>query len=157
MKVASLRVLLIALLLAPAARAQLSMKDSTDYFPLKEGNTWTYKVTGDKEGKGPIVIKVAGFEKFGDTVAARLETRRDKELVATELYTVDKEGVYKVEVGGTKLDKPIRLIKLPPKDKENWKFNFKVSNTKVEGVYTAGTEKGVKVPAGSYDTITVTS
>src|SRR5262249_22802560 len=134
MKISIHRVLLAVLLLTPAARAQLTMKDSTDYFPLKEGNTWTYKVTGDKEGKGPGVVKVAGREKSAETAAARLETRREKELVATELYTVEKKGVYKVEVGGTKLDKPIRLIKLPVKEKENWKVDVKVGDKKIEGV-----------------------
>jgi len=134
MKVASLGLLLA--LLAPAAWAQdkLTIAESTPYFPLAEGNTWKYKVTGGKDG-GPVEIKVAGFEKVksreGDKdvedVCARLETRRDGSLVATELFTVRKEGVFRVAFANMKLSPPVCLIKIPlPKKGDGWDFKSKI-------------------------------
>lgn len=151
-------VLLAAVLLTSVGRAQtLTLKESTPLFPLTPGNTWTYKVTGDKDAKA-ATVKVSGIEKFGDTTAARLEWSRGGKLIATELYTVEKDGVYKVENGGVKFDKPICFIRIPlPKDKENWKFESKVGDKENKGTFTVGRET-VTVPAGTYkDAVTVSS
>jgi hypothetical protein len=170
MKVASLGLLLA--LLAPAAWAQdpskLTITESTPYFPLTAGNTWTYKVTGGKEG-GPVEVKVAGFEKVktreGDKdieeVCARLETRRDKDLVATELYTVRKDGVFRVAYANMKLNPPVCVIKIPIKKGDGWDFKSKVGEgdkaPEVEGRFELGEHKGLKIGEKTYDTITVTS
>jgi hypothetical protein len=177
MKVATPGLLLLALL-APAAWAQdkdkekdkekLTITESSPYFPLTEGTTWTYKVTGGKEGK-PVVIKVAGFEKVkvkdgdkvNEEVCARLETRRDDVLVATELFTVRKDGVFRVAFGGTQFSSPVCLIKIPVTKGEEWEFNTKIGEGKdapeVKGRFAAGEQKGLKIGEKTYDTITVTS
>jgi hypothetical protein len=136
MKVVSYPALLVALLLAAAAPAQ-----DPSYFPLKEGHTWTYRVIGGKESKAPVVMKVAGFEKVGDDRCARLEMRRDKDLITTELFTVRKDGVYRVEFGGTRITPPVCLLKLPLKSGENWKVDSKIGERDFKAVFVAGTEK----------------
>lgn len=157
MKVAS-HCLLLAVLLAAPARGQEKPKDENPYFPLKEGSVWNYK-TSD----GPrVVVKLTGFEKKGEDVCAKLEWRRGPDLIATEYIAVRKDGVYRSEFAGGKMDPPMPFLKSeadsakPPKPGENWKYKGNIDKDKVEASFVVGEEKGLKVPAGTYDTITVT-
>jgi hypothetical protein len=159
----SVQHLLLACLLAVApARGQekLEIKESTEYFPLKQGNTWTYDVQGKE-----YVTKVTGFEKVGEEVGARLETRRGSDLVASEVVTVRKAdedaskegGVFRLEFAGKKVDPALLFLKLPVKKDDTWKFDSKVGDEKSKGAFTLTEEKGLKVGDTNYDTIKVTS
>ncbi len=157
MKIVAYRLLLlVGLLSVPAASAQdkLTIKEERPYFPLKEGSVWTYILQGK-----PYVTKLTGFEKSGEDVCARLETRRGQDLISTELVTVRKDGVYRVEFSGKKFTKPVRFFKLPVKNNESWKIedDTKVGEQDVKGNFKFGEAKGVKVKAGLFDTVTVTA
>jgi len=140
------------LLIVPAISAQekLTIKEETAYFPLKEGSSWTYSYRDKK-----FVTKVAGFEKSGDDVCARLETRRDKDLVSTELVTVRKDGVYRVEFSGKKFTPPVRFLMLPVKKDESWKIESKVGEQDIKGGFKFGESKSIMVKGTTYDTISV--
>jgi hypothetical protein len=159
MKVATHCLLLIVLLSAPA-RGQDKVPFETPFFPLKKDAVWSYKTSNGKS----FTVKVAGFEKSGDNVCARLETRRDKDLVSTELVTVKKDGVYRCEFAGGKVDPPLCFLRFdtsdltkPPKNNENWKFDSKVDGKDTKGSFVVGEAKGLKVGKETYDAITVTT
>jgi hypothetical protein len=128
-------------------------KHSTEYFPLKKGAAWTYR-RADKT----VTVRVADFEKVGDDVCARLEyLTSDNKVTATEAVTVRADGVYRVKADGSMVNPPICFLKLPLKNGQNWKIDSKIASQDVKGGFVEGTEKGVKVPAGTYDTVTVTT
>jgi hypothetical protein len=145
--------LYLLLLIVPAVSAQekLSIKEETPYFPLKEGSVWTYSISGRTFTK-----KVVGFEKSGDDVCARLEMRRGKDLVSSELMTVRKDGVYRVEFSGKKCTPPVCLLKLPIKKDETWKFDTKVGESETKGSFKLGEARSVKVKGTTYEAVTVT-
>jgi hypothetical protein len=126
---------------------------SPEYFPLKKGAAWTYR-TQDK----PVTVRVADFEKIGNDVCARLEyLGSDNKVTATEAVTVREDGVYRVKFGGSLVNPPLCFLKLPLKNGQKWKFDCKIAGQDVKGGFVEGAEKDVKVPAGKYDTVTVTT
>ena len=70
----------------PAADTSLQGPEPALY-PLKVGNTWTYR-TGDKK----IVAKITKHEKFAGQVCAVLETLVDGQTAASEHLAVTKDG-----------------------------------------------------------------
>lgn len=159
MKVA-LQCLLLAGLLAGPAHGQEKPKEENPYFPLKEGAVWSYKTSAGQK----VTVKVAGFEKKGEDVCAKLEWRRGTDLVSTEFIAVRKDGVYRTEFAGGKVDPALPFLKSQgdatraPKPGENWTFKSKIDGKdEVTGSFVTGEAKGVKVPSGTYDTVTVTS
>jgi hypothetical protein len=123
---------------------------TTDYYPLKEGMTWTYKADGKT-----ITVTVAGSEKKGKQPVScyRLETREKKgdksELIATEYVAVKEDGVYRYAFEGTDADPPLRFLKLPVDSaNKKWTFESKVGGSDVKGSFTQAKEtKPVNVPA----------
>jgi DUF3108-like len=153
--------ILAALLLtvSPSHGQDKTKEEGRDYFPLKEGMSWTYK-TGDRS----IIVRVTGFDKK-NTARAILKTYfkdKDKEeLVATEhvgIATLNKEhGVYRFSFEGSEAEPPLLFLPLPPKDKKKWQVESKIGGRTVKGSFVLGEQKDVKVPAGTYNTVTVTS
>lgn len=144
----------VAFLLAGTAFAQdkPKLEKKTSYFPLDEGSSWTYTVQGKT-----VVTKVVGFEKVGEDVCAKLETRNGKDLVATEYFTVKDDGVYRCQFADKKVTPPVAILKLPVKNNDTWKFKSKVGDQETEGGFTVGESKGLKIGKMTYDAITVTS
>jgi hypothetical protein len=121
---------------------------SSEYYPLKVGTTWTYKVMGQT-----ISIKVAKHEKYNGVMCAVLETSAGGKVVATEHISVAKDGIYRHSMAGNKADPAVRFIKLPIKKGESWKIESKIGGQDLKVSYTAG-EDEITVPAGKYKTIT---
>jgi hypothetical protein len=148
----------LLLLIVPAVLAQdkLTLKEETPYFPLKEGSIWTYSAAGRT-----FTTKVTGYEKSGDDVCARLETRREKDLISSELVTVRKDGVFRVEFSGTKFVPAVCFLKLPVKKDDSWKIESKVgggtqeTKSEFKGSFKFGESKSIKVKGTTYDTISV--
>jgi hypothetical protein len=137
--------LLFLTLLAGPAQPPETTKDAS-YYPLKVGNTWHYKV-GDKK----VSTKVAAQEKIGDLMTARIETIIDGNVVANENIAQTADGIVRVAVNGQKADKPVLLLKLPPKKGESWDIDTKIAGETVKGKLTAN-EEDIQVPAGKFKT-----
>jgi hypothetical protein len=157
--------MLLGVLLVGPARGDDKDKPEveTPFFPLKDGSTWSYRVTDGSNKEQKFTVKVTGYETKDGNKCAKLETRRDKDLVSTEFVTVKKDGVYRCEYAGGKIDPPMLFFKFQdkdpkkaPKPNENWKIESKVDGKEFKGTCVAGEAKGVKVPAKTYDTVTVT-
>lgn len=146
-------VVAVAVVLSAAslpARAEDKMLESP-YYPLQVGNSWTY--TGQNAGvKMTITNKVAKHEKVGDTLCARLEYEVDGKVVGHEHLAVQKDGIYRYSMNGQTLDKPIKILTLPPKKGDTWDIAVSVNGTKLTGKGSV-TEEKVEVKAGKYDTV----
>ncbi len=140
----------------PAATPDLA--SATPYYPLQVGNTWYYKIADNKYS-----LKVAKYEKVGDVECARVEMIVEDQVKVVEDITVTKDGVARVAYDGKRAEPPLVFLKLPFQKDQTWEVNTVVGKTdkspgeKVTGTLKAGEAPKVQVPAGTYDTITVTS
>lgn len=129
----------------------------TPYYPLQVGNTWHYRITDARGGEGKFSLKVVGTEKVGDVLCARLEMTSESKAASFEHLATTTDGVYRFSISGNRLDKPIRILMLPPKAGATWMVDSKTKDEVLKGTFKLGEEKGVKVLAGTYDTLTVAS
>ena len=142
--------LTIALTTATVSSAQDKMRE-TPYLPLQVGNSWTYKI-GDKS----FILKVAEHEKVGGVLCARVEMRlvgsagAAAKVQTFEHLAIAEDGIYRHSIGGTQLDKPVCILKLPPKKGDSWTIDAKGPGESLKGTVKAGEEAEVKVPAGTY-------
>lgn len=124
--------------------AQEKKGTAAELYPLKVGNTWTYKVSG-----GSIQVKVEKKEMFGGEDAFKLETSAQGKVSATEHIAVKDDGVYRVGVNLLKPDAPIKILPKTPAKGDTWDVKTKVQGQEVEGKFVVK-EEDVRVPAGEY-------
>ena len=117
----------------------------TPYLPLEKGNTWTYKIAEKN-----FTLKVADHEKVGGVLCARVEMSVDGKVQTFEHLAVTADGIYRYSIGGTRLDVPVRILKLPPKKGDSWPIDSKGPGESLKGSVKAGEEEEVKVLAGAY-------
>lgn len=147
--------LFASVLLAPAAAADDKPVDDkiteSSYCPLQVGNTWKYKF-----GENFVTYKVAGHEKVGGVLCAKVEMILDKKPTSYEHLAVTKEGLCRFSFEGKELKPPVCFLKLPPKKGATWKVDSKGGSETLKGSFKAG-EAEVKVPAGTYKAVSVAS
>jgi hypothetical protein len=143
---------LAILLLATAVHGQNKPKESP-WYPLQIGNAWTYK---DSAGQR-FTLKVARHETIDKVPAARVEMLGpDGKMMAFEYVAVTDSGVFRYSFGDLKPDKPVMILKLPPKKGDEWKVDTKVLKESLTATFKIA-EKEVKVPAGTYKTMEASS
>jgi hypothetical protein len=122
-----------------------------DYFPLKQKSKWTYKVQDQT-----VEVVVAGTEKFNNEECTKVDTLVNGKVVASELYSVKADGVYRVKVKDDKIDPPVRVFAIPVKKDFEWDIKSKVGSQSVSGKFKIK-EMGEKVTIGgtTYDAILV--
>jgi hypothetical protein len=137
----------------PAADDKPADPATTPYYPLKIGNTWTYKV-----GDTKVAVTVAKFEKFDDQNCARIESSSaGGKPTLVEHVAVKADGLYRYAVADKKVDPPVKIMALPPKKDETWKIDAAIGAESLKGSFKTGEADEVKVPAGTYkDVVTVT-
>jgi len=131
----------------------------TPYYPLQVGTIWHYK-----SGDAKFTIRVVRHEKVGEVLCARLEVNRDGKVVASQHLTVTADGVYSHDLTEQSSGKvvtqtpkpPLCVLKLPPKKGDTWKVDSKGDGKIFRGAFTIGEQK-IKVAAGDYETVRVTS
>jgi hypothetical protein len=140
------------ILLAGAALAQPPKDVAGGYFPVKPGTKWTYK-TGDQTVEVRVSDKTV---KFNNEDCVQLETSVGGKVVASELYSLKADGVYRVKVKDDKIDPAIKVLPVPVKAGDTWKFSSKVGTQTVSGEFKIkGDKEKVKVPAGEFDSVEV--
>jgi hypothetical protein len=128
------------------------------YYPTKKGTRWTYKASAET-----ISVEIKKVEKFGTNDQVELETRVGGTVVSNEFVFIKldggstPDGLYRVAVSNAEVKPGLLFLKLPPRSGQSWVVNSKLGSEEVSGKFTSGEEKGVKVPAGSFDTITVSA
>jgi hypothetical protein len=140
----------VAVLVAGAALAQ-PPKEGDSLFPLKAKTKWTYKV-----GDQTVEVVVAGTEKFNNEDCTKVETLVNGKVIASELYSVKPDGVYRVRVKDDKVDPPIKVVPTPAKKDGNWEFKSKVGQQSVSGKFVVKSEsEKIKLGDKEYDTVLI--
>ena len=139
------------ILFAGAVLAQ-PPKDAEGYFPTKANTTWTYKA-----GDQTVTVKVGDKTvKFKNEDCVKLETWVGGKEVASELYSVKADGIYRVKVKDDKIDPAIKVLQLPVKKGDAWKFNSKVGTQTVSGEFKVREDKEkIKIGDKEYETVAV--
>jgi hypothetical protein len=128
------------------------MEDS-EYYPLKIGTVWHYKL-----GDNKFILKAVKDEKVGDKPSVRVEMIGDGDkTMSYENINVAKDGVYRLAFEGNKADPAVKFLQLPPKADEKWDVNSTIGKEKLKGTFKIDKTEKIKVPAGEYDTIAVSS
>jgi len=141
------RAMIIGIILASATMA-------ADYFPLTEGNQWTYTMSNGAQ----MSTRVAGFSDVGTVHCAIIETTVGGQTTR-EYVAADAQGV-KTYMGQTqgrefRYDPPVVRIKLPYKEGDAWTATVSQSGMSMTTSFQSlGTER-IQTPAGSFDCIKV--
>ena len=139
----------VAVLVASTALAQPPA--GSEFFPLKKGSKWVYKVA-DQE----VTVVVAGNEKFGAEDCVKVDTMVGGQVKASELYYVKADGIYRAKVKDDKVDPAVRILQLPAKKGDSWKIDSKVGMQTVKGEFKLINDKEkVKVAAGEFEALLV--
>jgi hypothetical protein len=137
----------VVLALAAAGAGRADDAKEPNYYPLKKGNKWTYKVQG---APNSITVTIASVDKDG----ALLETALEGQVQSTEKVLVKDDGVYRTEVNKMKPDAPIKIVKLPVKKGDSWEIDTKVGAETIKGKFSVR-EDEVTVAAGKYKAVVV--
>jgi RNA polymerase subunit RPABC4/transcription elongation factor Spt4 len=143
----NLTALVISALVAATASSQ-------DYFPLQEGNQWTYTMSNSTA----IIMKVTGFAEVRGVRCGVVETDVGGQ-VNKAYYAVDSQGVkdYGLEMAGQELtyDPPILRVKLPFEKGQSWTSTFNQFGTSLTTRFeSVGTEL-IETKAGRFQCVIV--
>ncbi len=149
----SLTILIISLSLATLAAGQ-------DYFPLKEGNQWTYTRSNGAE----LTTKVTGFTDLDGINCAIVESTTQNGSVTNvsdDYMTVDTEGVkvYMTEIQGEMIsyDPPVVRIKLPFTKGQRWTSELNQDGSAITTTSEASRTEEVRTEAGVFNCIVINS
>jgi RNA polymerase subunit RPABC4/transcription elongation factor Spt4 len=136
--------------------AIVSPVTAADYFPMKEGNQWSYSTSSGMQ----MTVKVAGFAEVNGVRCAIVESDMGAQT-SREYMALDSEGLksYKAESMGQEIlyDKPVMRIKLPFEAGQSWTSSINQFGMTITTTFeSVGTEK-VQIPAGNFDCIVIRS
>jgi hypothetical protein len=174
----------LALVLAGALAAPLAAQDEksfdTPYYPLKVGNKWVYAAGPQQvvvlvEARKPVQIDMkdaTSGKLVKEKIATYVLKMTSGDKVMTEQVGVLVKGTYRFQSGAKEIDVPAGVyrfqsagkdilppecfLKLPLVKDETWDVQCESEGVTIKGSFVAG-EATVKVPAGSFQTMTVTS
>src|SRR5262245_23708899 len=112
------------------ALALLSCPAQEDYFPLREGMSWTYETDAGRE----FVKRVLGTERVGECACTLLQ------LGDTEKHwvSVGSDGVRVHRSKGVTFEKPMVLFKFPLKAGDRWDGEAKSADGNFRYDFTNG-------------------
>jgi hypothetical protein len=94
--------------------------------------------------------------KFNNEDCVQLETSVGGKVVASELYSIKPDGVYRVKVKDDKIDPAIKVLPIPIKKDEAWKFNSKVGTQTVSGEFKIKNDKEkIKVQGSEVEAVLI--
>jgi hypothetical protein len=153
-KLAGLLVVLAIAAPGPRPVTAADKEAPPDYYPLKVGTKWHYRVKTDDAEAKQMINRIAKIEKIDGKLLALLETVADDKVVATEHLSTTAKGVFRHRFNEMEISPPLCLLKYPVKKGESWESETKFGDTKAKVTCRAGTEE-IEVPAGKYKTVTV--
>ncbi len=133
------------------AQPPKDVPNADGYFPLKLKSKWTYKVQDQT-----VEVIAAGTEKFNNEDCTKVDTTVNGKVVASELYSVKADGVYRVKVKDDKIDPPVKVLAVPVKKDGSWEIKSKVGSQNVSGTFKVKNDKeSVETPAGKFEAVLV--
>ena len=129
---------------------------AADYFPLKEGNLWTFAMSNGAQ----TTMKIVGFADVGTVRCAIVETTLGLQK-SQEYIAADPEGVKtylgKVQDQEFRYDPPVVRIKLPYQEGDSWTAVVNQSGKSVTTTFQSIGKERIETPAGAFDCIKVYS
>lgn len=127
----------------------LALQDA-DYFPLKPGAAWTYRMSSGQA----MEVKVVGTSNVGGQACAVVQTNLGPQK-SVEHQAVTRDGLtaFKVEnaAGVFEYPTPILRAKLPFTKGDTWQIRLQEGAQLNTYVYLTEGEEKIKVAAGDFD------
>jgi hypothetical protein len=140
----SMRLALFAIVLSAAPA--LGADSDKDYYPLKVGTKWTFKLSGQTE---KFVLSAVKEEKVGTQDCVKVEARLGDQLKGSEHIAVLNDGVYRFKYGDQAIEPPVCFFRPSGKKGVSWPFSFKFGPNTATGKFEMDVED-VEVPAGKF-------
>jgi hypothetical protein len=150
---AALALPLLVVLSAPAHTADEKAPE-TDYFPLKIGSVWNYKM-----GDAHFSVKVAKMEDVDKQPCARLELSANNKAGSPQNIAVKADGVYRFTNEDALYSPAVCFLKLPVKKGDSWKVDSTLAGMgKVTCTFKTDELSELKVGNKTYENVvTVTT
>lgn len=136
----------------PALQAQTSQEEEQlqqSWFPLKAGYSWTFRMEGEKQKLVWRVILQPESDPNSFILDAALGTR----TLDAEVLQVREDGIYRTQVGLERISPGVPILL---NEQTTWQSKFRLQRR--ENTFAATKEPAqIKVPAGTFETILVTS
>lgn len=115
------------------------------YYPLQVGSQWMYRLE-----RGQMKVRVVAKRKIDDIDAFVVETTAFGSVPVTELIGVTRNGVFRFGFNDEKLDFPLMLIRLNPKNGDRWTLDSKVLLTEAKKIALESRIKAIhdRMPIG---------
>ena len=126
----------------------VAQQPSQPIYPLREGSEWIYQA-----GAFELSERITGFDEIGGERCARVETRMNGQLVASEHIAIRRDGVYRVAIAGDPVTPALCFLKFPAPRGTRWAVQSKIQDAEVSGQFTLGTDI-VELPTGKYQAVT---
>lgn len=152
MRVLWLGVLSSVVLLASSGNEARAQKGE-DYYPLKVGSTWTYKLTVNGMALA-MNTKIAKTEKVDGKELSVLEAEVNGKVAATERLEKTAKGVLRYSTNGVEAMPPFLLLKYPAKAGDKWSGDFTAGGKKAK-FSSETSEETITVAAGKFKTLRV--
>ncbi|WP_437190728.1 hypothetical protein [Planctomicrobium sp. SH527] len=118
------------------------------FMPTAVGTRWLYS-----SGKVAVEERILSVDDIDGEKCLRIETLVNSMPLAFEHIAIRTDGLYRVTVGGEKVDPPVCFLKFSGSGEEKWKIQSTVGGENVAGNFVAG-KTLVSVPAGRYTAVT---
>jgi hypothetical protein len=123
------------------------------YYSTVVGAKWIYDCNQVKPAKSELVVRAV--EKKGNDVIVSAECERGGKWHPVEKVLVCDRGVFLLERGGSALDPPVCLLKLPHKPGEEWETVTTFVGREFRFKHKALDPESVRVPAGQFKALPV--
>ncbi len=128
MRMARLALGSVALFVSSVALAQ-TPPAAGDYYPMKPGAKWVYKV-----GETTITVKVAGADGDG----TKLVTEVNGKEVASEVLQAKADGLYRTKINTAAITPPVQILKFTGGKVvkgDKWAVSSTVQNSPIKGEF----------------------
>lgn len=126
-----------------------------DYYPLKAGTKWHYRMLHPDGSIGTFVSQVAKIDHINNLPLSRREAKMQGALMATEHLISEKNGVFRHRFNGMEVNPPICILKYPLKCGEWWESETTIDANKIKVIGRAS-DGVAEVPAGKFKAVIVT-
>jgi hypothetical protein len=158
--ITGLVVVLLATLPCPAQQSsqKAETKDKTpDYYPLKVGSKRHYLVEVGNGRKVVFLYQITKIENIDGKRLARVEMVVNGEIKTTEYIGIDAGGVFRYRTNDVAISPPECILKYPVKEGDTWTAEMKTGDQPGTMTAKTGKKEEVRVPAGKYEAISVTT
>lgn len=151
--IATIAVGLLIVASGATARADDAKPAHVDYWPIKQGNKWTYRM--EVAGQTlEMVQTISKIEKRGEDDVAEFEASVNGEVLAREEISSTLKGLFRHSYNGMAITPAVNILRLPIAKGDKWEAEITIDSEKAKITFEAG-EEDVTVPAGSFHAITV--